>query len=87
MTVRMPNGTAIQYNDANYATRSPNGYTDIYTRKDGKWIAQVPNGWLIEVERPCRVYDPLRDEAASVASELRAIKARLPKRRRKERAK
>jgi hypothetical protein len=61
MTVRFPNGFSIQYNDASYAERHAEGYTDLYTAKDPttrRWVAQVPNaGCVIEVVSPCRVYN------------------------------
>lgn len=80
MTVRFPNGQAIQYNTATYATRFPT-HTDIYERKDGRWIAQVPNTCLIEVMSACRVYNPLdkRTELESITKELRSIKRKLNK--------
>lgn len=57
MTVRSPNGLSIVYNSATWASRRSEGYTDLYVEQGGKWIAQVPNDWLIETVRPCRVYD------------------------------
>lgn len=62
ITVRFPNGQAIQYNDASYCTRSVNGYSDLYTKKDGTWIAQVPNTALIESVRPCSITNPVARE-------------------------
>lgn len=38
MWVRFPNGQCIQYNRANYANRHAE-YSDLYTEKDGAWIA------------------------------------------------
>lgn len=55
ITVRSPAGVSVQFNTANYIMRY-SSYTDIYTQKDGSWVAQVPNDWLIEVVKPCRVY-------------------------------
>lgn len=46
-TVRFASGLTVVYPTANYATRSVNGYTDIYTKKDGVWIAQVPTAEAI----------------------------------------
>jgi hypothetical protein len=43
MRVRMSNGTVIEYSAANYAVRNhAGGYTDLYTKKDGVWVAQLP---------------------------------------------
>ena len=56
MTVRFPTGVSIQYNTANHAIRNDN-YTDLYTEKDGRWIAQVPTaGCVLESVPACRVY-------------------------------
>lgn len=57
LTVRFPSGVSIQYNSANYAIRQNNGYTDLYTKKDGEWVAQVPTaGCIVESIPACRVY-------------------------------
>ena len=58
MWVILPTGERRQYNDANHALRHAEGYTDIYTRKDGNWIAQIPNTWAIERVPPCCVEAP-----------------------------
>lgn len=79
ITVRFPNGQAIQYNDASYCTRSVNGYSDLYTKKDGTWIAQVPNTALIESVRPCAITNPVAREMTPesacdlVAKHIRSI--------------
>jgi len=54
MTVRFASGLAVTYNSANYVTRT-NGYADLYTKRHGAWIAQVPNDAIIETVRPCTV--------------------------------
>ena len=73
ITVRFPNGQAIQYNQARYASRSQWGYTDLYDKKGGTWIAQVPTATcIIEVEPACRVYNALVD--SELARDVRAIK-------------
>lgn len=75
MTVRFPSGVSIQYNNANYVIRHDAGYTDIYEKKDGRWIAQVPSaGCVIEVVPACRVYDGLGNDEA-VEHILRNIKS------------
>lgn len=57
ITVRFASGFAIQYNDANYVQRTGD-YTDLYEKKDGRWIAQVPTAaCVVEVARPCRMYN------------------------------
>jgi len=56
MTVRFPTGVSIQYNTVNYVVRR-DGYTDLYTEKDGTWVAQVPTlGCVVESVPACRVY-------------------------------
>ncbi len=58
ITVRFPTGVAVQFNDANFAARNAGGFTDLYDRKDGRWIAQVPTaGCIVEIGKPCRVYN------------------------------
>jgi hypothetical protein len=81
MWVRFPNGQCIQYNQAGYVARSQFGYTDIYTKKDGVWIAQVPNTCVIEVQFACRVWNPLdnRPDDTATAKELRSLKRKLQK--------
>ena len=79
-TIRFPNGQAIQYNDAHYAERKEWGYTDIYTAKDGTWLAQIPTaGCVLEVRPPCNVYNPLaatglKNALATVIAEVRNLR-------------
>lgn len=77
MTVRFPNGQAVQYNTANYASRWAT-YTDLYTKKDGGWIAQVPNTCIIEVSPACHVYDALQQRAlGQLIKEVRALRRKV----------
>jgi hypothetical protein len=69
LTVRFPNGQAVQYNTANHASRGAN-YTDIYTRQGGAWVAQVPNTAIIESTPACRVYNPLPSSAIDIVLEM-----------------
>lgn len=84
MTVRFPNGQAIQYNDANYVL-SGSTTQQLWTRKDGAWIANVPHACIVE-SHSCRVYNPLTDQTdrrlEAIEKELRAIKRKLPKAKR-----
>jgi hypothetical protein len=88
MTVRFPNGLAIQYNSATFASRG-SVYTDIYTREGGAWVAQVPTaGCLIEVVSPCRIYNSSTSETESkIFRELRLLRNQLKTKRKKRTAK
>lgn len=85
MWVRFPNGQCIQYNDATYASRNPNGYTDLYTAKSGgTWVAQVPNTCVIEAVAACRVWNPLNKTPAVVENaerQPRSIRRAIGKKR------
>ena len=77
ITVRFPNGQTVVYNAANYVTRTKN-YADLYTQKDGEWIAQVPNTCIIERQRACRVYDALQeDKLAELTKEIRLLRRKI----------
>lgn len=77
MTVRFPNGQAVQYNEARYVARY-DSYTDLYDKKDGVWIAQVPNTCLIESQPACRVYDALQQQPLEqFTKEVRALKRKI----------
>ena len=82
MTVRFPNGQAVQYNTATYVLRK-DGFSDLYTKKDGTWIAQVPNTCIIESVSACRVYDGLHSNTPQqldrIEKELRSVKRQLAK--------
>ncbi len=84
ITVRFPTGFSVQYNNANYATRSHDGgYTDIYTKKDGAWVAQVPtSSCLIEVVSPCRTYDA-SNGSGDVSAEVRELRRTIESLKRK----
>jgi len=83
MTVRFPNGQAIQYNAANHVVRYKFGYSDLFTRKDGQWIVQVPNSCVIESIKACAVYNPLTnnhsEQLAQLAEEIRLLKRKIIK--------
>lgn len=65
MTVRFPSGVSIQYNDACFADRSGNGFTDLYTssKEPRRWVEQVlqnleglPNRTLRTLKRRLKRY-------------------------------
>lgn len=85
MTVRFPNGQAIQYNTAGFVLRNTS-YTDIYVKEGGQWIAQVPNTCVIESVRACKVYNGLQNAESQkfigIEKELRSLKRKIePKKR------
>lgn len=84
-TVRFPNGQAIQYNSANFASRSAE-YTDIYTKKNGTWVAQIPNTCIIEAIPACRVYNAISEEnkdrqIAKLMSNIKRLRTKIKVRR------
>lgn len=81
ITVRFATGFSVQYNAGNYAVRSAE-FTDIYDRKGGKWLAQVPNSAIIEVAQPCRTYMAQGDDEdrriTELTREVSLLKRRIP---------
>lgn len=69
ITVRFPSGFFVTYNSASWAVRK-DAFTDLYTRKDGDWVAQVnhASGAIIEVVPPCSVGTSLHSEALKVVA-------------------
>lgn len=81
ITVRMPDGTAVQFNSANYVKRFSN-FSDLYTGENGSWVAQVPLEALIELVAPCRVYrvaDRTDERIGELAREVRLLKQTVAK--------
>lgn len=77
MTVRFPTGVSIRYRDANYVIRHANGHTDLYTKKDGDWIAQIPTGaCVVEVQPASRVFAAVNDPAEIMDAALRLVRER-----------
>lgn len=61
ITVRFPTGVAIQYSEANFLRYMSAGQ-ELYTEnpdRGGTWVASIPAsaGCIIEVRKPCRVYN------------------------------
>lgn len=74
ITVRSPAGFSIQYNDAHYAVRRTE-YTDLYKEAGQKdWVAQVPNSWVVEIVRPCRMYDAANNPQDLAEEFLKALR-------------
>jgi hypothetical protein len=77
MTVRFASGFSIRYNTASYVIRREAGYTDLYEKKDGRWIAQVPtSGCVIEITPACKVYDAMHDSGEMIDSVVRRVLGR-----------
>jgi hypothetical protein len=79
ITVRFPNGQAVQYNDAYHVTEW-NKFVHIQD-KNKNTIAIVPVTCIIEYVRPCRVYNPLStasNESLDVLTgEVQALRRKL----------
>jgi hypothetical protein len=80
MTVRFPNGQAVQYSDAvnfHYYSDTQKYLID----KNGHWLALVPNSCIIENVRACRVYNPIsnvtNEELESLKKEIQSMKRKL----------
>jgi hypothetical protein len=80
MTVRFPNGQAVQYNDANFISWG-NDHSTLYNEEPnqgGQLIARVPRECIIEWEKPCRVYNPIssapNEELEALKKEVQALK-------------
>jgi hypothetical protein len=82
LTVRFPNGQAVQYNTARFASRQQN-LTDIYDKEGGTWIAQIPNDCIIEAIGACRVYDAVKKvedyQVTQITKELRSLTRKIGK--------
>jgi len=79
MTVRFPNGQAVQYNSAGFVDRSTN-YSDLYTKDPktgGKWLAQIPHTCLIENVPACRVYQGIEENETALRRELRLMRKQM----------
>ena len=83
ITVRFPNGQAVQYNNAKYCITKNNCY-DLYGGNDhlGR-IATAPLDCIIEAEEACAVCNPLTDNISSkleeLTKEIRSLKRKINK--------
>jgi len=59
LVVRFPDGTSIQYNQANYLKPTSEAW-HLYTSESGDWVATVPFNCIVEARPACRVYNALR---------------------------
>ena len=84
ITVRFPNGQAVQFNSATRVTYED--YGAVLTARNKKkwdWIATVlpGSGAIIEAVPPCRVYDGVNEsrqrELADLTREIRSLKRKI----------
>lgn len=47
MRVRFLSGAVVEYPSANFVSRLTLGVTDLYTKKDGTWLAQAPSSAVV----------------------------------------
>jgi len=80
ITVRFPNGQAVQYNNGHFLETWGDMVT-VKDKKDGCLIAEVPKTCIIEWVTPCRVYNPLskvpNEELVSLKKEIQSMKRKL----------
>ena len=80
MTVRFPNGQAVQYNDAINFQHYSDKYNYLLDNK-GHWLALIPTECIIELVPPCRVYNPLtdntNDKLEALSKEIRALRRKV----------
>jgi hypothetical protein len=88
MTVRFPNGQAVQYNNAMWLEREETGWV-LKESKAGAFIAfvQASAGAIVEFRGPCRVYDGIKSDQLSrletqvqtLTREIRSLKRKVAK--------
>jgi hypothetical protein len=83
MTVRFPNGQAVQYNDAYFIQWGTDAH-NLYNKNHnagGSLIARVPRECIVEWIKPCRVYNPIasitNDELIELKKEIQSMKRKL----------
>lgn len=69
ITVRFPNGQAIQYNTAHWAEHYDKHVT-LKTSRDGTLVAWVPLECVVDFVSPCRVHNPLISPAIMQLEEM-----------------
>lgn len=85
LTVRFPNGMAVQYNGANFVNSDDPHGSRIYTKRDGGLVARVQHsaGAIIEFVPACHVYqalnDPSGDRIDSILRDVQAMNRKLSK--------
>jgi hypothetical protein len=81
ITVRFPNGCAVQYNTATTAQLDQFGINlQEGTGRTATLIACVPiaSGCIIEWHQPCRVYNAVaKQQESDLAKDVRAIRRQL----------
>lgn len=79
ITVRFPNGQAVQYNSANYVEAKDGFYRiAIATENNNRMVAYVPKDCIVEFDTPCRVYNALtKDNESATLREIRLLRRQL----------
>lgn len=79
MTVRFPNGHAIQYNNATWLAWDPGKWV-LKESEKGKPIAfiQASAGVIVEFASPCRVYDGIQqNQLSELVKEVKSVKRKI----------
>jgi len=85
MTVRFPNGQALQYNEALWLDYEHNGTWVLRKAKGGDCVAfiQASAGAIVEFRSPCRVSHPqvkdLQPQIDQLTKEIRSLKRKIQK--------
>lgn len=83
VTVRFSNGLSVQYNTAGFISEGAT-YHRLLTKRDGDFVARVPIDCIVEMVKPCKIYNAASDELDAVWKENRRLNrqiARLQKKR------
>lgn len=82
ITVRFPNGQAVQYNAASYLTYAMSAW-ELYESKGGPWVASImPSaGAIVECRSPCDVRDDAKPRTITTVRYERkeVVRTRLPR--------
>lgn len=73
LTVRFPDGTAVQYNAANYLVHGERVWNLYSNDTKTEWIASIQpsSGAIVERVPACRVYNPSREKPlAEIVADL-----------------
>ena len=78
LTVRFPDGTAVEFNQANFCFTTQNCF-QLYADKEKKfWIANVPLGCVVEGSKPSRIFNPVRTPSGMLQQVLDHLREMPP---------